>query len=41
MKHIENFKDYNEVFLSKSAATVALGTAALSPHKSDDQIGVK
>jgi hypothetical protein len=41
MKHIQNFPEYNEGFLSKAAATVALGAATLAPQQAHGQLGHK
>jgi hypothetical protein len=41
MKHIQSFQQYNEGFLSKAAATAALGISALAPQKAHGQLGHK
>jgi hypothetical protein len=41
MKHLQSFHQYNEGFLSKAAATTALGIAALAPQKAYGQLGHK
>jgi hypothetical protein len=41
MNHIHTFQQYNEGFLSKAAATAALGISALAPQKAHGQLGHK
>ena len=41
MKYLQNFPEYNEGFLSKAAATVALGAAAFTAQKAHGQLGHK
>lgn len=41
MNHIQSFQQYNESFLSKAAATAALGLSAIAPQKAHGQIGHK
>jgi hypothetical protein len=41
MEHLQSFQQYNEGFLSKAAATAALGISALAPQKAHGQLGHK